>query len=274
MGQTAIAWLDWLNGLYTPTATEFESARSHRNAIEARLDAYLGLREMFEIGSLRHGTGVWAHSDADFLACLKGVQPESPWTMLNKVKGTLQKRFPATEIVIRRPAVVCRFSGGDVEIVPAYPGSTGYEISDPSDGWMRTYPKHHNRYVNEINGRHGGAAKKLARQMKIWKYMRGVPVSSCYLEMRSAKHLDGESVYHPIWDLYLAFNKMQTASLSSMNDPTGLGSRFGACSSDANRLVALSRLSTAASRAEKAKDAYEAGDDAASIAQLKLLFNQ
>ena len=43
--------------------------------------------------------------------------------------------------------------------------------------------------------------------LKIWKYLRNVPVSSCYLEMRAAKHLDGESSYLPFWDLYLALDK-------------------------------------------------------------------
>jgi SMODS domain-containing protein len=83
-------------------------------------DYDLGVREMFEIGSLRHGTGVGQYSDADFLVSLKGVQPKSPWTMLNNVKESLQDRFPSTTVVVRRPAVVCRFSDADIEIVPAY----------------------------------------------------------------------------------------------------------------------------------------------------------
>ncbi|MGW6258530.1 SMODS domain-containing nucleotidyltransferase [Streptomyces sp. NPDC055085] len=274
MPQTAISWLNDLNSLYTPTASEFDAARRHRGAIEKRLDAHLGLREMFEIGSLRHGTGVWDHSDADYLASLKGIQPDSPWTMLNKVKDALQDRFPSTTVVVRRPAVVCRFSDGHVEVVPAFPGTTGYWIADPSGGWMKTYPKDHNQYVNDVNKKHDGAAKRLARQVKIWKYLRYVPVSSCYLEMRSAKHLDGESTYSPVWDLYLTLNKMYAAGLASMNDPTGLGSRFGSCSSEPNLQNAMSKLGTAVSRAQKAKDYYRADDQEKTIQQLQLLFNQ
>jgi hypothetical protein len=269
-----MTWLDDLTSLYTPTATQFDAARRHRGSIEARLDAYLGLREMFEIGSLRHGTGVWQYSDADFLASLKGIQPGSPWTMLNKVKDTLQERFPSTTVVIRRPAVVCRFSDGHVEVVPAYPDTSGYWIANPSDGWMKTYPKDHNQYVNDINKKHNGAAKRLARQLKIWKYLRNVPVSSCYLEMRSAKHLDGETTYSALWDLYLTLSKMHDAGLAAMNDPTGLGSRFGSCSSESNRQDALSKLSTAVNRARKAKDFYHSSDNEKAIEQLKLLFNR
>lgn len=274
MTQTARAWLDDLTSLYTPTSSEFDAARRHRATIEARLDAYLGLHEVFEIGSLRHGTGVWQHSDADFLASRKGTRPESPWTTLNKVKETLQGRYPSTAIEIRRPAVVCRFSDADVEIVPAYPGTSGYWIANPADGWMKTYPKDHNQYVNDVNQKHDGAVKRLARQVKTWKYRRNVPVSSCYLEMRSAKHMDGETSYSPLWDLYLSLKKMYDAELASMNDPTGLGSRFGACSSEPTRQDAMSKLGTAVVRARRAKDYGNEGDNGNAIEQLKLLFNR
>lgn len=274
MTRTARGWLKDLTSLYTPTPTEFDSAKAHRASIETRLDAQLGLHEMFEIGSLRHGTGVWQCSDADYLVSLKGVRPGSPSTMLNKVKETLQQRFPSTEIVVRRPAVVCRFSDGHVEVVPAHAGTSGYWIADPSDSWMKTFPKDHNTYVNTVNKKHGGAAKTLGRQLKVWKYRRNVPVSSCYLEMRAAKHMDGEPSYLPLWDLYLALKKIRDADLADMNDPTGLGSRFGSCSSESNRLDAMSKLQTAVNRALKAKDYENDGYNALATEQLKLLFNR
>lgn len=274
MTQSVRAWLNNLTNLYTPTSNEFDAARGHRASIEARLDTYLGVHEMFEIGSLKHGTGVWRRSDADFLVSLKGERPGSEWTMLNKAKTTLQNRFPSTTIVVRRPAVVCQFPDAYVEIVPAYAGTAGYWIANPADGWMKTYPKDHNQYVNDVNGKHGGAVKTLARQVKVWKYLRNVPVSSCYLEMRSAKHMDGETSYSPLWDLYLSLKKMHDAELTAMNDPIGLGSRFGSCSSESNRLDAMSKLDRAVSRARKAKDYDKDGDDERAIEQLKLLFNQ
>ncbi len=274
MSETATGRLNRLNALYTPTPTEFDAARSHRASIESRLDAQLGVHEMFEIGSLRHGTGVWNYSDADYLVSLKGVRPDSSITMLNKVKEALQGRFTSTEIVVRGPAVVCRFGDGNVEVVSAYPATPGYWIADPRGGWMRTFPKDHNAYVNTVNSKHNGAAKTLARQLKVWKYKRNVPVSSCYLEMRAAKHMEGESSYSALWDLYLALKKIKDAGLADMNDPTGLGSRFGACSSESKRDEALSKLETAVGRALKAKDYASDGYHALAIEQLELLFNQ
>jgi hypothetical protein len=272
--QTARAWLDDLTSLYTPTPTQFDAARGHRASIESRLDAYLGVHEMFEIGSLKHGTGIWQYSDADYLVSLKGIRPNSQWTMLEKVRATLKERFSTTEIVVRSPAVVCRFAGAEIEIVPGYPATTGYWIADPSGGWMLTHPKSHNRYVNEVNDRHSGSVKRLARQIKVWKYKRSVPVSSCYLEMRAAKYMAGETVYSPFIDLHNSLKLMHDASLAGMNDPTGLGSRFGACSSESNRLDALSKLGRAVVRARKAKEYEYAGDHANAIEQLKLLFNR
>jgi hypothetical protein len=99
-------------------------------------------------------------------------------------------------------------------------------------------------------------------------------VSSCYLEMRATKHMDGESTYSPLIDLYLALKKIRDADLADMNDPTGLGSRFGSCSSESNRLDAKSKLETAVSRALKAKDYENDGYGALAIEQLKLLFNR
>jgi hypothetical protein len=139
---------------------------------------------------------------------------------------------------------------------------------------MKTYPKDHNNYVNRVNNKHNGNVKRLARQIKVWKYRRNVPVSSCYLEMRATQHMDGESTYSPLWDLYLALKKMSDIKLASMNDPTGLGSRFGSCSSESNRQDALSKLERAVSRARKAKDYAEENDHESAIEQLKLLFNR
>lgn len=275
MSTTANSWLSDLTTFYTPSASQFDGAKSHKDAIESRLDNVLGVYRMFEIGSLRHGTGVWHYSDADYLVSLKGIQPDSPWTMLVKVKEALQARFTSTTITIRQPAVVCNFSDGVVEVVPGYIASSGgYMIADPAGGWMKSFPEEHNNYVNAVNAKHNGGAKKLARHLKIWKYKRNVPVSSCYLEMRAAKYLSDDDSYSPIVDLHYALNHLKTVQLAAMNDPSGLGSRFGAYSSESNKQDALSKLDTAVSRSRKAMDYYLADDHANAIEQLKLLFNK
>jgi len=276
MAATATSWLDELTSLFTPTVSQFDGAKGHKASIEARLDYVLGVYRVFEIGSLRHGTGVWRYSDADYLVSLKGIQPTSPLTMLTKVKDALQARFTSTTITIRQPAVVCHFSDGIVEVVPGYIASGGgYRIADPRGGWMKSFPEEHNKYINEINAMHSDSGvKKLARHLKIWKYQRDVPVSSCYLEMRAAKILSEETAYVPIIDLHYALKHLQSIELASMNDPTGLGSRFGSCSSESTKADALSKLDTAVLRSGRALTYHLADDQGKAIEQLTLLFNR
>jgi hypothetical protein len=232
---------------------------------------------MFETGSLKHGTGVWFYSDADYIVCLKGERPATGTSALTKVKTDLADRFKSTTVKVRNPAVVCDFNGGEetVEVVPAYQADSGYWIPDPkTGGWMKTHPKDHNAYVNTANQKHNGAAKKLARLAKVWKYKRSVPVSSCYLEMRAAKYADGRSNWWMPIDLHAFLANLLAINLASMNDPTGLGSRFTAYSSDTNRDDALSKLATAVGRAEKARQYDLDGKNDLAVAQLRLLFNQ
>ncbi len=117
-------------------------------------------------------------------------------------------------------------------------------------------------------------AKKLARQAKVWKYKHSVPISSCHLEMRAAKYADDQTSFFPVLDLYLFFNSLLGHNLASMNDPTGLGSRFNSTSSVSNHTDAISKLSSAVTRARKAKEYESDGQHADAIAQLKSLFNQ
>jgi hypothetical protein len=232
---------------------------------------------MFETGSLKHGTGVWFYSDADYLVCLKGERPGTGASALNKVRASLQDRFPSTGVKVRTPAVRCDFAGGNekVEVVPAYTADSGYWIPNPVDGgWMRTHPKDHNTYVNTANQKHSGGAKKLARLVKVWKYKRSVPISSCYLEMRAAKYAETQAAWYLPIDLHNFLQHLKSVNLAAMNDPTGLGSRFTACSSESTRLDALLKLDTAITRAGKARQ-YDKDDlDASAVEQLCLLFNQ
>ncbi|UAL29530.1 hypothetical protein K8W59_17535 [Nocardioides rotundus] len=279
MSETTVGYLNGLLSKYTPSSTSFDKARTHRSGIETRLDAWLGVREMFETGSLKHGTGVWFYSDVDYVVSLKGTRP-TPTMSLNNVRDALKDKYPNTTVRVSRPAVVCEFASGDetVEVVPAYIDSVngGYWIPDPKDSsaWMKSHPKDHNSYVNDANTKHSGAAKKLARLAKTWKYKRNVPISSCYLEMRAAKFAKGVGTWVLPMDLASFFKHLQDIDLAAMNDPTGLGSRFTPCSSESNRQDALSKLDTAVTRSQKAYSAYLDDKHADAISQWKLVFNQ
>ncbi len=92
--------------------------------------------------------------------------------------------------------------------------------------------------------------------------------------MRAAKYADGETSWHLPIELYRYLDWLQDIQLAAMNDPTGLGSRFTAYSSDSKGDDALSKLATAVTRARKAKDLDLEGKSAEAIAQYKLLFDK
>lgn len=270
-------------GRLIPTEAQREAGSGHRASVKAALEAKLSVKNFYETGSFSHGTGVRGYSDIDALVSLGETKPDSSYTALTWVKDVLSARFPSTTVKIRRPAVVVEFGGGyeTWEVIPGFLTLRGganqlvYDIPGPTAGsvYIDSAPKEHLAYVNECNKQpRKGAAKDLARLIKAWKYLRSVPISSFYLEMRCAQHVATQTSYVHVWDVCQLLEKLVAHELAPMNDPSGATGRIHACSSDANREDALSKLSTAANRARRALDAYNAEKYEATFEALDLLF--
>jgi hypothetical protein len=266
-----------------PTQAQRDAGASHRATVKAALEARIDVRNFYETGSFSHGTGVRGYSDIDALVSINETRPGSSYTALTWVKDALSARFPLTTVKIRRPAVVIEFGGGyeTWEVIPGFITGRGgkdqlvYDIPGPSaeSGWIDAAPKEHLAYVNECNRNlHKGDAKDLARLVKAWKYFCNVPVSSFYLEMRSAQHVKTQSTYIHVWEACSVLEKLHNHQLAAMNDPMGASGRFHACSSDSTRADALSKLKTAAGRARKALEASRADDPDTAFYYLDLLF--
>jgi hypothetical protein len=257
-----------------PTQAQRDAKARHRNSVEACLSSRLNIQLFREIGSFTHGTGVRGFTDVDLLVSFGAPKPGSSDTALGWVKAALQAGFPFTSVYVRRPAVVIDFAGGDErwEITPGFLRARNagdpyvYDIPAAESGWMTSAPLEHIAYVNEVNSKAGviGGAKRLARLMKAWKYNMDVPMSSFYLEMRAAQHMNAQASWVPSLDLCFLLESLLGHGMAAMNDPKGAASRFSPCATDAQRATALSKLSTAATRARKAVDAASAGkvDDA------------
>lgn len=267
----------------TPTEAQRTAAAGHRASVKAALEAPLKVNNFFETGSFTHGTGVRDHSDVDAFVSLGNAKPGSSDTALTWVKSALQVHFPLTAVQVRRPAVVVAFAGGveTWEVIPAFLTARGgqgvlvYDIPGPSMGWIDSAPKEHLSYVNGVNGTAGiyGGVKKLARLLKAWKYYRNVPVSSFYLEMRAAKYMSAQTSFIPIYDLCYVLEELQGHGLAAMNDPNGASGRFYACSSEARKADALSKLTTAATRGRNALEEYRADRPTMAFYYLDQLFN-
>lgn len=273
MALSATAWLNALNLTWSPAAGAAAGTAAHRDAIDHRLRGELGTGGMTDIGSLPHGTGVSRYSHVDSLVVLPGAKPASHWTALERVRESLQQRWPDLRIEVRQPAVVCWFDDGPIEVVPGYAHDRGFWIADPVGEWMTTYPQEQHGWVDRVDAEHIGGAKALTRQLKVWKYQRHVPISSSYLEMAAAKHLAGRTGYRPVLDLALVLERLHEHQLEPIKDPTGAGSPFTAYSSVAKHAEALSKLATAQSRAAKARERHDAEDEEGAVAQLRLLFD-
>jgi hypothetical protein len=265
---------DFLSRL-TPSDSETELARSHRASIEASLKANFGLRRFFRIGSFGNGTSISGYSDVDYLASFPTDQlNRSSSYSLQKIRNSLDSRFPSTNVHVDCPAIVVPFgtlASESTEIVPGDLLSTEgqhfiYDIPDCSGGWMRASPEAHIEYVKEIDERLNHKVKPLIRFVKAWKYFRSVPISSFYLELQVAKYCSTEPAIVYRIDLYKIFELLWETDLRSMVDPKGISGYIAACKSEAQKEDALSKTLTAFVRAEKAntsavnediKDAFE-----------------
>lgn len=284
MAKTANDAFTQFNLKLIPSKLEREKASSHRQTIYDKLDSEFGLYRMFQSGSFKHGTGISGYSDVDYFVSLKPDQPNSSDTILNSVRVKLQERFPLTDIHVSRPAVVLEFGQGyeRVEIIPAYTQGFTNDAKDVkfripsvvSGEWLESTPEAHLKYVNSSDIKvPNGSTKNLTRLIKAWKYYCNVPVSSFYLEMRAASYMRTQESYIPWWDIYLLLKRLDDNKLAAMNDPTGNTGRIYACSTTPKAEEALSKLSSALARAEKAKDYLEAGYTEEAFAEWDKLFN-
>ena len=138
---------------------------------------------------------------------------------------------------------------------------------------MKASPDAHNDYVRAIDEKLGGKARALVRFIKAWKCYRDVPISSFYLELRVAKYASTEkTIVHEI-DVRNVLKLLWDNQLATMYDPMGVSGSIHPCKSDALRNDALSKLDTALTRAEKARETSLKGDVAGAFDWWRLLYN-
>lgn len=264
------------------SAPESDAARRHRASIEACLRSNFGLNRFVRIGSFGNGTSISGYSDVDYLAGIPtSMLTQSSSYSLIKVRNALDARFPQTGVHVNTPAVSVPFGtrrSETTEIVPAdlvgeeY-GFKAYEIADGAGGWMRVSPDAHNAYVGQVDAKHAGRAKALVRFIKAWKYLRDVPISSFYLEMRVAKYADGEKIIIADIDVARILRELWDHQLASMQDPMGFSSYIRACKTEAQRQEALSKLERAVGRASKARQCAADQDVAGAFDWWRLVYD-
>lgn len=266
MPKTLVEGFDAFLTRLIPLTSEHNKATSHRNSVESCMVNNFDCYEFFETGSFGNGTGIRHHSDTDYFAVCKSAKlyNDSAYS-LRRVKEALQSTFWQTEgIEVRSPAVRIPFgtyASETIELTPCTFNGTistpvgnyaSYDIPDREGGWMKSSPKAHNAYVKREDDRLNGKLKHLIQLIKAWKYYNNVPIGSFYLELRVTKYAEGEkSIVYDI-DVKSFIKWLYDNNLPKIQDPMGISGYVPACSSDARRTDALSKLATAHSRAEKA----------------------
>lgn len=278
MSETASSMLESLICSMTPDKAARSDAAKHRKEIEEWLKTDLGILRMRETGSWHHGTALDGFSDVDYFVSMRDSCPSSSTTALEDLRASLSRGIPGAYVSIDRPAVHLRYfeDGPDVEITPAYIRETDdYDIPDPgSAGWIRSNPAVHLEYVDRAQQETGGRAKGLIRLVKTWKSCNNVPLSSFYLEMRTAQYaLNNKPIIYD-WDLRDFFKSLANSGLREMNDPTNYGRRIATGASNlAESIIAKYAVEEAARLARLAREATEDSDHCTAIYHLRTLFN-
>jgi len=268
----------------TPSANEKSAAWGLRKEVQHLLGKRFAIEAMFETGSLRHGTAVSGHCDADYFAILKSPQPVQSDSALSAIRDSFGFPFKYFYVVkVRRPAVVIARSGGPrLEVVPAYrAGVSGewdvFNIPAPGGNWMESSPRAHLSYVTHANERSPlGRAKSLARLLKAWKYKNGIPMSSFYIEMRAAEYVNNYGPQKKLIDIQSDFSflmaELVEKELRPLIDPLCLGRGINACSSVESRSAALDAMRNGADAAIRAVRAELNGDDVDAFRTWKGIF--
>jgi len=224
---------------------------------ESRMDAGL----WFESGSWNHGTALTGHSDVDYMAWASGPRPLRPSTALTTLKTDLTgSHWAITSLRVSSPSVKVGFvSAPHFEVVPAWLSHTVGEdrvflIPGPGDEWTESAPSAHLRFVSEQNDRLSKRVKPLVRLLKQWKVHSGAPVSSFYLEMRTAEYAKSETVIYYHQDLMYLMRSLIRSEVRNMNDPTRLVTRINSVSSEESRRTTLRLLKEAEKKVSEAYD--------------------
>lgn len=251
-----------------PAAPDRTLVACRRKKIEDALKASsLGMHRIIESGSFSHGTGIAQKSDVDYMVSLRGSKTDLPSSTLAKMKTVISGADSAIrDVRVASPTVQVTYWGGgpDFEIVPGFlreasKGGFIYDIPGRRDEWLLSSPESHKQYVNDINDQLSKKVKPLIRLVKAWKHGAGAPVSSFYLEMRTAAYASRSNSINFDSDLLCALRTILASGLADMNDPVVRIGRIPACSSLANKATTMSALKSAVASLQAAQDYALAG---------------
>lgn len=271
-----------------PQASEIRVAGGHFGTVRSRLLASFNVVRTPRIGSHARGTAIRWHSDLDVLAVLRGN--EAKWgerivysgTLLSRVVGDLQGRFPHTSIRGDQQAAAIGFAAGqqNLDVVPALWGRffgkrPVYDIPDGDGGWLETSPENHTQRFQLADQRSGGKLKRVCQLLRWWKYSRTtpIPLQSFHADVLLAESdtCVGAKTYPQC--LYFAFKLLSRRKCAAIRDPAGISGNIAAAKTSRQRDALLDAVEYALQHAESALVCESAGKLRQANEQWDLVFN-
>ncbi|HVI51039.1 MAG TPA: nucleotidyltransferase [Candidatus Sulfotelmatobacter sp.] len=262
---------------------ETVAAANHRASVQQCLHANYGIIGFFLSGSFGHGTNVTGYSDADRFAIFPANRLyQDSAQSLGEIAQVLRQRFPTTGVRVDAPGIRLPFGydGAELnEVIPVHQLSgdvRGYRIfgmPDGGGGWIRAIPEAHNAFVDHHHQRLSNKLKPLIRFLKAWKYARGVPVKSFYLEMRAAAFAAKEQAIIYGMDLRSLFMAMAMDGLADVPDPFAVVNPVTACNTANQYLQVQAAARSATDIAQDALWAEQNGRTVEAFHHWNNLFN-
>ena len=256
------AFREFADILTTPSV-ETSAAASHRASIKQCLEDQFGMTHFFQSGSFGFGTNIPGYSDVDRFAVIPATNTRPNSTAaLRQVANALRHRFRGTRIGLDAPAIRMDFRDGSeaTEIIPAIDitpyGSEHrvFKIPNGAGGWTASSPERHKNFIAESNEKCDSRLKPLIRFVKVWKYIRKVPIRSFYLELSVAEYALSQSVLYYPFHVPGVFGYLWQKKIGPTEDPMGISGSLSACKS-AQRSNALMKLNSAKTLSQRAATA-------------------
>lgn len=153
------------------------------------------------VGSYGRGTAINT-SDIDMLFVLpysvyarfNAYQYNGQSSLLQEVRGSLQKTYPTSHISGDGQVIVISFTDGiTFEIVPCFTNRDGsYTYPDSNDGghWRVTNPKPEIDAINSMNNATNKNLKLLCRMARAWKEEHCVPMGGLLIDTLAYRFLE------------------------------------------------------------------------------------
>ena len=261
------------------TDLQAETVSTRQRQVREAVEDGLEVVDHFLTGSYRRSTMIAPLKEADidifFVLSSDYFEKNSGQAaLLERVKRTLRKRYRTPDISRDGQAVTISFNDFEVDVVPGFNRKGGGYLIPNTQGntWISTDPKAHVRLSTEHNQAHSDMLVPLEKMIKRWNREINRHFRSFHLEVLTWEIFDGVAFSTYSEGALYFFDKGRSKIRRVNADPAGYGGDVGYYIDDNNVEQAVSRFTTAYSRALKAEDFEARGKISDAIDEWRKIF--